>query len=657
MPDTAQEPLVRTLDGETLVTPPIPMATPTKKFKLPPQLLPILGVVLTVCGVLAVIFFFAVFLPLKSVLTSVDKLKASGQQVAVAAKSQDLGAVKLQLTVVEKDLAEVSQKYNRLSWLGFLPWYRDGRHGLTAASRMLDAGKITVDAIAPYADVIGLKGLATSGDGAKTAQDRINFIVETLDKIKPQLSLIGTKLDEAQKEVSQIKPSRYPETFKGMQIRSQLVSGIALLDQASGLVNDARPLLESAPYILGKDKPRKYLAIFQNDAELRPTGGFMTGYAIIEVNKGKISTLESDDIYKLDEKFPKRIPAPDPIKKYHPNVPYWYLRDQNLSPDLKVSMDTFYPNYKLTKSPAVDGIIMVDTQLLVNLLKVTGPIGVPGFGNFSAENDKRCDCPQVFYELQVLAGSEEPVVWDSVSGKIVKAPANYGDRKRFLGPVMYSVLANVMAQPKAKIPDLFNTILAAVSGKHVMFYFISPDVQKAVESFNMAGRIKDVPYDYLAVVDTNFSGGKTNIWVKNKADQVIEIAADGTVTKTLTLTYNNPQDSSVKIETGRRLNGLFRDWLRVYVPKGSQLIEAKGFETGQAVSEDLGKTVFEGFFTLAPLNVKTITFKYKLPFKVKMPYKLLIQKQGGTKDFPYTIKINGKSYPEILLSKDNDLVY
>lgn len=651
MSDTAQ-PLVRSLDGETLSI---------KKFKLPPQLLPILGVVVTVCGVLAVIFFLAVFLPLKSVFISIDKLKASGQQVAVAAKSQDLGAVKKQLVVVEKDLAEVSQKYNRLSWLKLIPiannYFKDGQHGLTAASRMLDAGKITVDAIAPYADVIGLKGLATTGDGAKTAQDRINFIVETLDKIKPQLSQIGTKLDEAQKEASQIKPSRYPEKIKDIQLRSQLVSGIALLDQASALVNDARPLLESAPYILGKDKPRKYLAIFQNDAELRPTGGFMTGYAIIEVNKGKISTVESDDIYKLDEKFPKRISAPDPIKKYHPNVPYWYLRDQNLSPDLKVSMDTFYPNYKLTKSPSVDGIIMVDTQLLVNLLKVTGPIGVPGFGNFSAATDKRCDCPQVFYELQLLAGSEEPVVWDSVSGKIVKAPANYGDRKRFLGPVMYSVLANVMAQPKAKIPELFNTVLAAASGKHVMFYFLDPDIQKAMESFNLAGRIKDVPYDYLAVVDTNFSGGKTNIWVKNKADQVIEIASDGTVTKTLTLTYNNPQDSSVRIETGRRLNGLFRDWLRVYVPKGSTLIEAKGFETGQKVSEDLGKTVFEGFFTLAPLNVKTVTFKYTLPFKVKTPYKILVQKQGGTKDFPYTFKINGKSYPEILLSQDNDLVF
>ncbi|MEK9200622.1 MAG: hypothetical protein AAB909_01475, partial [Patescibacteria group bacterium] len=250
---------------------------------------------------------------------------------------------------------------------------------------------------------------------------------------------------------------------------------------------------------------------------------------------------------------------------------------------------------------------------------------------------------------------EEPVVWDSVSGKIVQATANYGTRKQFLGPVMYSILANVMAQPKAKFPMLFQAAINSIQGKHALMYFSDPKIQGAVESFNLAGRMSESEEDYLAIVDTNFSGGKTNIWVKYKADQKIEVAGDGTVTKTLTLTYDNPQEGRVKIESGRSLNGLFRDWVRVYVPKGSELIEAKGFETGQATSEDLGKTVFEGFFTLAPLNTKVISLKYKLPFKLKSPYSLVIQKQAGAKDFPYTTTINNRKQPEIILSADQSL--
>lgn len=611
-----------------------------------------------VLGLAAFGVYSAIAGPAKSIQVRVNNLQQLGGEAKNLTKSQDLGAMKTLLEKVQGEIDGIKLDVGKLKWTASLPvaknYYADVQELLGAATDMVDAGKIAIAGIAPYADVIGLKGLATTGDGAKTAQDRINFIVETLDKLKPQLAQIGAKLSDAKTKVNRIDVSRYPEEYKGMPIRQQLAKGIGLLDQVSDLVNDAKPMLEATPYMLGKDKPRKYLLLFQNDAELRATGGFLTGYAVVSVDRGKISTIQSGDIYNLDEKFPKKIPAPEPIKKYHPNVPYWYLRDQNLSPDFSVSMKTFMANYDLTGSPKVDGVIAVDTKVLVDLLKVTGRIGVPGYGNFNAENDPRCNCPVAFYELQMLAGAEEPVVWDSVSGKIVKAPANYGNRKQFLGPVMYSILANVMAQPKAKIPDLFNTAINSISGKHILMYFFDPKIQSAIESFNMAGRVREAAtdQDYLMVVDTNFSGGKTNIWVRYEASQNIEIATDGTVTKTLTLNYTNPQEGSVKIESGRRLNGLFRDWLRVYVPKGSVLIEAKGFETGQATGEDLGKTVFEGFFTLTPLNVKTITLKYKLPFKVKSTYNLMVQKQGGTKDFIYKTKINGKNSPEFVLKAD-----
>ena len=627
---------------------------PLESRKFPVFFKVALIVLIVLAGLAAILT--AILLPsVKKLTVSVDRLKASGATVVAAAKAQDLKAVDAQLDVVEKDLADLSRDYARLSWLKIIPvanlYYADGQHGLKAGVEVLAAAKITVDAIAPYADLVGLKGLSTSGDGMKTAQDRVNFVVETLDKVRPQLTLIGEKLATARAEADKIKPARYPK------YQSQLTSGIALIDQASSLVNDAKPLLESAPYILGKDKPRRYLVLFKNDAELRPTGGFMTAYAVIEVSKGKINIIQSNDIYTLDDKFPKKLPAPEPIKKYLPNVPYWYLRDQNLSPDFKVSMDTFYPNYQLTKSPAVDGIIAVDTKVLVDLLKVTGPIGVSGFGNYSAEIDKRCNCPQVFYELEKFADQEGPVVWDSVSGKIVFAPRNYGDRKSFIGPMMHSVMTNVFAQPKSKMSDLFNTAISAINGKHVQFYFIDPTIQSAIESFNLAGRVRETDGDYLMVVDTNFAGAKTNVWVTYAADQKIDVGGDGTVTKTLTLTYKNPQEYFVEKGTSLKLNGVFRDWLRVYVPKGSELIEAKGFETGQKTSEDLGKTVFEGFFSVTPLNVRTITLKYKLPIKIKSPYKMLIQKQGGSKNFPYTFKVNGKTYPEFILNADHEFIF
>lgn len=629
---------------------------PIEEFKTPKRVFnKKLAMVVLIVGMALGLIGMSIYFPYRSLKNRYTKLQVMAKEIPTLMKDKNLNGLKSKLDEVSFEAMGVQKDYSRLGWARFVPflgsYYSDGEKFIKAGLSVLDAGKLTIETVAPYADIIGLNKSAVGG--GITAQQRIDLVIGTIDKVKPQLAQIGQKLADAKTQVDKVNTSKYPEKFK-------LSQGVELLDKAVSLVNDARPLLESLPYLVGKESPRKYLVLFQNDAELRPTGGFMTGYAVISVANGKISVLQSDDIYKLDERFPKKIKAPDPILKYHPNVPYWYLRDQNLSPDLKSSMETFMPNYKQTGSPEVDGVITLTTQVLIDLLKVTGRIGVPGYGNFSADNDSRCNCPSAFYELQVLAGGEESVIWDPISGKIIKAPANYGNRKQFLGPVMYSILANVMAQPKSKIPDLFSAVLKSISGKHLMFYMFDSKAQAAVESFNMAGRVREnaTDQDYLFVVDTNFSGAKTNIWVKYKADQVIDIGSDGSVVKTLTLTYTNPQDTSVKItETNRSLNGKFRNWLRVYVPKGSELIESKGFELGQAVGEDLGKTVFEGFFSLTPLNVSTISFKYKLPFKAKSPFKEIIQKQGGAKDFVYTTKINGKTKPEFILDADQEYAF
>jgi len=605
--------------------------------------------------------YFRVYRPILRIKTIAVNSQVNAQALIAAIKSSDLGLAKQRLTDIETRLTETKKIASEFSWMSILPiankYYADSQAGLSAASELLTAAKISIDAISPYSDLLGLKGVDNANQSGKTAQDRINFLVKTIELLKPQMDEIAKHVQASKNLVDQIDPTRYPEYFRGQPIRSQLTQGISLIDQASILLSDARPFLESMPYMLGMTTPRKYLVLFQNDAELRPTGGFLTAYAILKVDNSKVSILANDDIYALDAKFKSNLPAPAVIQKYLPKVPNWYLRDMNLSPDLRVSMNTFYPNYLKTGSSPVDGIITMDTQVLVDILKVIGPVGVSGFGTYSAESDKRCNCPQVFYELELFADVEGPVTWDTVTGEIVIKPQNYGTRKSFIGPMMNSILLNVMAQPKSKMGNLFTTAINLIKEKHLQLYFIDSKVQSAIESFNLAGRVRETSGDYLFVVDTNFAGAKTNAWVTYTAEQDINITKDGKVTKTLTLKYNNPQAFFEDPKTKLRLNGMFRNWLRVYVPKGSKLIEAKGFELGQAVSEDLDKTVFEGFFTLAPLNVKTISFKYEIPGSFNSPYKLLIQKQSGAKNFSYKTTINGKALPEIILSGDTDIVY
>ncbi|MDP1709761.1 MAG: DUF4012 domain-containing protein, partial [Candidatus Komeilibacteria bacterium] len=350
-----------------------------------------------------------------------------------------------------------------------------------------------MDSIKPYADILGFSGVETQLN-IQSAEEKIIFVLDTMDKISPQLETIGQSVAKIETEIKYINPRRYPQKLFGRPIRSQLVNAQASLVAAKDSLANIKPLLTLLPKLLGEPDPQKYLLIFQNDAEMRGSGGFLTAYAILETHKGKITPLLSQDIYELDNKFGKRLPAPDPITKYLPLVYNWHLRDMNLSPDFKVSMDVFYPNYKeVAEYKDVNGIISMDTQFPVDLLKVLGPVGVSEWGTYSADIVPECNCPQIVYKMEDYA--TRPTYY-------IKA-----NRKGMIGPLMHSILLNVMNSPKKLWPQFMEIALKNIQAKHIMFYF--PDdaaMQQVAENFNATGKIKDFAGDYFHLNDTNFAG-------------------------------------------------------------------------------------------------------------------------------------------------------
>ncbi len=588
-------------------------------------------------------------------------LYKSVKNLETAAKSQDLSQINTQIGVTSKSLADFKTSYTFLSWTRIIPYFggyvSDLGHAVTAAQAGMDAGKIVITAIEPFSDLLGLKSAngqqaAPAIDGAKTAQDRVDFIVKSLPSLLPQIDTISGKMKIVEQEVSQINAERYPAQFRGVALRNNIRSAQDLIDQASNLLVNGKPVIENAPYLLGMDSARTYLILFQNDKELRPTGGFMTAYAIMSVDKAKFSPTLSDDIYNLDARYTPSIPAPDPLIKYIKG-PYVLsknlrLRDMNWSPDFTQSMQMVTTALSQVGVKNIDGIIAVDTKVLDNLLSVIGPIGVPGFGNFSTAIDPQCNCSQVIHALEAYADVEGPIIWDPLTGKIIQRPANSENRKKIIGPLMNSILANAMGQPKEKLGALFSAAFNSVMEKDVLFYIMDPKVQKAMSDFGIAGVIKDYDGDYLHINDANLGGRKSNLYSTEDVEQDIKIAGDGTVTKTVTITYKNPEKQD------GWLNSVLPTWVRVYVPKGSTLMAVDGLEAKQDPYEDLGKTVFAGYFQLRPEGVAKVTFQYKLPFKVKGQYKLLIQKQPGANDYLYTINI-GRTQQEFYLKTDKEV--
>lgn len=586
-------------------------------------------------------------------------LKDSAEKLMSASKFQNIEEIKNGISNTKSQLDNFSSTYEGVSWLGFLPYFgkyiSDGQHLINAGFYGLDSLEIVIEAAEPYADIIGFDGAEENGNADQTAQDKLDFIVKTLPELVPKVDELSEKVALIKKEVDEVSPEDYPKEFSDYEIRENIKKLVDLVDTSSEMIKNAKPLLEASPYLMGVGEEMTYLVIFQNDKELRPTGGFITAYSIARVINGNFDPTTSSDIYNLDNNYTPKIQAPEPIIEYIKG-PYVIsdklrLRDMNWSPDFSESMDLLSEEIKSAGIDGLDGIIAVDTQVLVNLLEVLGSVDVPGYGKFSNEIVTECNCPQVIYELESFADIEGPIVWsENEPGKIVYAPENYDNRKKIIGPLMNSILSAVLGQPNEKMPALFEAAIKSLSEKHVLFYLKDEDVQKAIEEFGIGGVLKSYEGDYLFINDANLGGRKSNLYVTQEVLQEVDIAEDGSATKTLTITYKNPE------KYDGWLNSVLPNWVRVYVPAGSELISIEGLEEKEDPYEEYGKTVYAGFFELRPQGVAKVVIKYKLPFEVQDRYSVYIQKQPGKDYSLYSFDVDGDQ-EEMYLRTDKELVF
>lgn len=601
-----------------------------------------------VVGALLILFVILIVIP--GILTYQSAKKTYSQvKVTVASlKQQDIDATSQNLKVTRADLEDTQKKLNYMFILRFIPgpniYYDDATHMVKAGFYGLDAADTFVDSVKPYADVLGLKGKGSFVAGS--AQNRIETAVKTMDKVTPKIDDIDRDLKMAKTEIDYVNPNDYPAFIASGKVKNGMVTLRTLADQGTTFIDQAKPLIKVLPSLLGEPKEKKYLIIFQNDKELRPTGGFITAYAIFRVDEGVIHVDTSSDIYTLDNTISGKPKAPDPILKYLPKVYSLNLRDSNLSPDFPTSMVEFRKLYAKSSAPQdIDGIVALDTQVLVGAMNILGDMDVDG-GTYTTKLDPRCNCPQVIYALEEYADQ----------------PVNYvkGNRKGLIGDLMYAIMNKAFSSsPKLYWGPLMQNMFVDIAQKHILFNLNNKDAQQGLLAINAGGEITPFSGDYLHINEANFGGDKANLYVDQGVTQDYSVATDGTITKTVTINYKNPSPpSDCNLERGGLcLNADFRDWIRFYVPKGSKLGKVTGSEVKMSSYDDLGKTVFDGFLTVRPLGTAKIIVTYTLPFKIakgsKLP--LMIQKQPGTDNDQYTINVNGKAQQQFILDTDKTL--
>lgn len=631
-----------------------PVSNIPRKFRFLPKkwhkiLAGVLVIVLLLASTVGALGFYIFTVAMQMQQQSND-IQATATATYDKFKSQNLPATEEGIKVIAQKVTNLRSTYNKLSFLNAIPlansYYQDGIHGFNSADSGISAALKSIHAVAPYADVLGFKGQGSFTGG--TAEDRLKNLLVTLQKVTPELDNIGKDLSVVQKELSAIDPNRYPETFMGKHIRSKIVEYQTLSSSVTLALVEFKPVIEQLPQAAGADgKRRKYFMLFQNDNELRPTGGFLTAFSIINVDGGKVSPEKSDDIYELDKKFNKNLPIPEILGRYLTTEKYWHLRDMNTAPDFKNSMTQFLTNYQLVPDEPhdIDGVVAVDTRVLTDLLRLVGPINIDGYGKFSAENEPKCNCPQIIYALSEIA--DRPVNYVKVN------------RKGILGPLMHELLLRVYSAPKVLWPKLFELAWQNIQSRHAQMYFYDQKLQAAAEKVGAAGVMQSdsTAQDFMAVIDANLGGAKSNLFTSSEITQQVSAPSNGVITKKVSITYKNSRGGdNCNLEAGLLcLNAAMPDWNRIYLPKGSKLVNSQGYKANTVKQYDEANfTIIDGTFTLEPKSTSKINIEYTVPYTDSKIYRVKLWKQGGVVSVPVLMDVNGN---QDKLTLDKDLVY
>lgn len=152
------------------------------------------------------------------------------------------------------------------------------------------------------------------------------------------------------------------------------------LADLSVAIDRAGQVAALAPPLLGADRPRRYFVLVQQPGESRGTGGLPGGYAIVEVDQGRVRVTASGSNRDLKS---GDIPVPAGVSEeyayeYGGNLAFRLWSNVNLSPDLPMVAKVVAARWKAQGGQDVDGVIVVDPTSIADLLRGSDPVDVGG---------------------------------------------------------------------------------------------------------------------------------------------------------------------------------------------------------------------------------------------------------------------------------------
>jgi hypothetical protein len=413
----------------------------------------------------------------------------------------------------------------------------------------------------------------------------------------------------------------------------------ALSSRLDNLISFASKTEESLSEIFSLNGNKNYLILFTDSNNLRPNGGVIDSYGILQFKNGKITDFSIHNIDEADSLLKLRIEPPYPLRRYVP-ITTWYLKDSNFDPDFSKSALSSAMIFNTEKKQKVDGVISLDLYFAKNLLSLLGP-------TYILDYNITIDQSNILQETTVNANTLKP------NGNFLHA--------------IFASLLNKLGNNSISGLSLFNLFLKSVDEKHLILAFNDASIQKTFSSNGFSSSLEETRNtdetkinDFVGINEANLGNNDANNSITRSVTQSVTINNDKSLNSTLNITYKNNSEN-----TGDD----YKNYLRVILPKGSKItsitingqsqkiipavtdpavyenknfVAALGLEVN--MEEEQGKNIF-GFLVNIPIKQeKTIQISYQNSLSAPLnleefTYSLRLFKQPGIDSYPFNLTV------------------
>jgi hypothetical protein len=329
-------------------------------------------------------------------------------------------------------------------------------------------------------------------------------------------------------------------------------SSLVKAEELQTTTTSGSALARLAPKLLGADGPRAYLVLLINNAEVRPSGGIVSGIGVLKVQQGHFHLGAFHYYTDLAQKPYQRVAAPPDFerryRRFNADTTRWV--NVTLSPDTEEVAAVARKLYRVTAGKDTDGAIVIDPRGVAALLPSSTKVQVPG----THTNLTPRSLPQYVYSnaYRQLGGHtttrHDALIGIGKSAFHALIHTGFGGRK-----------------------DL-KAAAGAVAGGHVRLISFRPNEEEILSRAGVTGSLRSDTHDRLFVTETNFNGTKMDFWSHRAISHTCDVRTTGlTLCETSVALHNSIPSGLSTYVAGEHPYGQLRSLVEIYLPSAAIL--------------------------------------------------------------------------------------